>query len=256
MNLQLLNYLCGDAPAPSLSYLICATPRSGSNLLGSVLSLTNLAGYPQEYFLHWYKAEWFGGGNSRWRLSEFALHLSQPPRQNSQAISWAKATQSNQWLETEKPVEEDKRFDEGVQRHVGRKTQSGIAGNSNGHAANLKYDFEQIAQVHLWFVAAERTWEAYFRGAGIQPYRVIYEDFVEAYEPTIRGIFDYLEIPLSDHFTIRKSTLKKQSDALNEEWAQCYTTDLIERFHSRDEAFRNSLEAYARGNILPDTKLL
>jgi trehalose 2-sulfotransferase len=38
------------APAPSRSYLICATPRSGSTLLCEALIGTGVAGVPEEYF--------------------------------------------------------------------------------------------------------------------------------------------------------------------------------------------------------------
>jgi trehalose 2-sulfotransferase len=37
-------------PRPERSYLICATPRSGSTLLCQALAATGLAGRPQEYF--------------------------------------------------------------------------------------------------------------------------------------------------------------------------------------------------------------
>src|SRR3954452_1177233 len=36
--------------APVLSYLVCATPRSGSTLLCHLLDQTGLAGHPEEYF--------------------------------------------------------------------------------------------------------------------------------------------------------------------------------------------------------------
>jgi LPS sulfotransferase NodH len=35
---------------PSLSYLVCATPRSGSTLLCHLLDRTGIAGHPEEYF--------------------------------------------------------------------------------------------------------------------------------------------------------------------------------------------------------------
>lgn len=35
---------------PRISYLVCATPRSGSTLLCELLASTGLAGYPKEYF--------------------------------------------------------------------------------------------------------------------------------------------------------------------------------------------------------------
>src|ERR671917_2614911 len=37
-------------PEPRVSYLVCATPRSGSTLLCEALSGTGLAGRPAEYF--------------------------------------------------------------------------------------------------------------------------------------------------------------------------------------------------------------
>ena len=36
--------------APTLSYLVCATPRSGSTLLCDLLDQTGVAGHPEEYF--------------------------------------------------------------------------------------------------------------------------------------------------------------------------------------------------------------
>lgn len=40
----------GLAPRPQLSYLVCATPRSGSTLLCHLLAQTGVAGRPEEYF--------------------------------------------------------------------------------------------------------------------------------------------------------------------------------------------------------------
>src|SRR3954453_1951322 len=40
-----------DSPVrPELSYLVCATPRSGSTLLCHLLDQTGMAGHPEEYF--------------------------------------------------------------------------------------------------------------------------------------------------------------------------------------------------------------
>ena len=39
-----------DEPTPRLSYLVCATPRSGSTLLCDVLTRTGVAGRPREYW--------------------------------------------------------------------------------------------------------------------------------------------------------------------------------------------------------------
>ena len=44
----------GVGKVPKVSYIICSTPRSGSNLLAEALYLQRRAGRPQEYFLYWY----------------------------------------------------------------------------------------------------------------------------------------------------------------------------------------------------------
>ena len=46
---------------PSRSYLVCATPRSGSTLLCHLLDQTGLAGHPEEYF----EALWHSGAPRR-----------------------------------------------------------------------------------------------------------------------------------------------------------------------------------------------
>jgi LPS sulfotransferase NodH len=45
-----MSYRLASAMKPMLSYLVCATPRSGSTLLCQELDKTGLAGHPQEYF--------------------------------------------------------------------------------------------------------------------------------------------------------------------------------------------------------------
>src|SRR6266567_6464066 len=48
---------------PTISYLICTTPRSGSWLLSEALQATEIAGRPREYFAPELQDEWL----RRWR---------------------------------------------------------------------------------------------------------------------------------------------------------------------------------------------
>ena len=43
-------FMVGDRMEPHISYLVCATPRSGSTFLCAVLANTGIAGHPEEYF--------------------------------------------------------------------------------------------------------------------------------------------------------------------------------------------------------------
>ena len=49
----------------TISYMICATPRSGSTLLCEALRNTGLAGYPDEYFGPMHVDRW----NEKWGTS-------------------------------------------------------------------------------------------------------------------------------------------------------------------------------------------
>jgi LPS sulfotransferase NodH len=61
-----------------------------------------------------------------------------------------------------------------------------------------------------------------FRRHHIQPYTVIYEQLVSAYEETALDILCYLDIPPSRRPTFSERRMKRQADALSEEWAQRY----------------------------------
>jgi LPS sulfotransferase NodH len=52
---------------PHTSYLICATPRSGSSLLAEALGSTNIAGRPKEYFLPEEHPDW----SKRWETTSY-----------------------------------------------------------------------------------------------------------------------------------------------------------------------------------------
>jgi LPS sulfotransferase NodH len=53
------------------SYLVCATPRSGSSLLCGLLAGTGVAGRPEEYFWRGDEGSW----SQRWGVSGFADYL-------------------------------------------------------------------------------------------------------------------------------------------------------------------------------------
>jgi LPS sulfotransferase NodH len=59
------------AEQPTRSYLICATPRSGSTLLCEALRITGLAGNPDEYFGPMHVKRW----NEEWRTRSKADYL-------------------------------------------------------------------------------------------------------------------------------------------------------------------------------------
>lgn len=77
--------------------------------------------------------------------------------------------------------------------------------------------------------ADNQAWENYFAAAGIQPYRVVYEQLVNSEEATLRELMRYLEIALPERLVLQKNRMKKQSDAVNEGWARRFTEELVQR---------------------------
>jgi LPS sulfotransferase NodH len=71
-------------------------------------------------------------------------------------------------------------------------------------------------------VTHEAAWQQYFSECGVTPFTVIYEDLVLACEATALQVLQYLNIPIPENLVFAERRLKKQSDALSEEWVQRY----------------------------------
>lgn len=236
---------------PNISYVICAVQRSGSFLLCEALKHTGLAGFPEEYFLNgegWEDHPWarehgvisrrdylnlvFEKGTSSngvfgtkimWNYFHTMLKslrelpdykdLDAPQlmaslfpnvhyiwiiRQDKvrQAVSWAKAGQTDVygWHKGETPVPKREPF----------------------------FDFEFIELLHNLIIEGEAGWQSFFEACGVQPFKVEYEELVEAYESTALRILESLHISYPKNLVFGERRLQKQADALNETWVQQY----------------------------------
>ncbi len=233
---------------PQISYLVCGTPRCGSSLLCEALKNTGIAGRPEEYFWRGDESFW----KEHWGTSTYADYLTKAIEQGTtpngifgaklmygyfddfvnkirsipdysekplamllptlfpnlhyiwiwrqdklrQAISHWRAIQTNIWVwstdEPSVPVPEP------------------------------KFDFAAINQLLQEITAHDAAWQHYFKTCGVQPLTVIYEDFVIAYEETALHILKYLEITYPENLVFAERKLKRQADALSEEWVQRY----------------------------------
>lgn len=62
----------------------------------------------------------------------------------------------------------------------------------------------------------------FFAQHRIQPFTVVYEDFVTTYEETAREILHYLNIPFAEPLTFGERRLVRQADQTTEEWVRRY----------------------------------
>jgi LPS sulfotransferase NodH len=221
---------------PRISYMVCSIPRSGSSLLCELLSSTGLAGAPAEFFhpdkmsalrQRWdaetlddylrelfarktspngvfgAKAHWgqynplFGDTDPRRVLPRPQLVFITRRDRLRQAVSWVRALQTFRWATEGGPrVDRPAVFDS---EHIGRKLR--------------RIDRE------------ESLWEGLFDRYGIEPQRVVYEDFVEAQETTVREVLDELEVDTPANLDLPPPALDRQADDLSEEWIERYLAD-------------------------------
>ena len=257
---------------PHTSYLIMATPRSGSYLLCEGLIRTRLAGNPTEYFgpmqtqaimqhlgtsnyqqcLDWIitqgtTSNGVFGGKDIWGYHErFVRHVREAladevllahellckafpnlhyiwiTRRDKvrQAISYSKALQTDTWIDLRhKPSSEQTMVNQQASARA-------IEGNSShGPAATpeLTFDYGTIEGLRLDLEKNDVEIQQYFATCGIQPFKVVYEDFVDAFEETIQQILDYLHIPRPKRLALGKErTLQKQTNGQSDEWLQRY----------------------------------
>ena len=217
---------------PHICYLIASSPRSGSQLLGDLLTSTGLAGFPMEYFNPWYMGDAtnffpddllygpehiqrliekyttpngvFGTKAHFLQVINFAgldnlEHLYPAPLKyislrrrdfTRQGISLARAVQTDSYNSTMQP------------------------------ARDPVYNYDQIFQCIREVRVDAKGWETYFQQRGIEPLRIVYEDFVVDPGDTLQRIFDFLEIAVPAGFQMPVSPLKRQADSLSDLWVE------------------------------------
>jgi len=225
---------------PQRSYTIWFSQRTGSTLLNKALASTGIAGDPSEW-LHFMSRDpatfaiedleriWAHGTTpngvfgikinfeQRW-IDAFRTLLRLPPetsradvwsaafpncskhiymtRRNKVrlAVSWWRAIVSDEWHRERgaKPMEKD--------------------------LTDL-YNYEAIR--HLMFESAirEAAIEDFLTESGIVPLTIVYEDFVQDYEGTVRRALVYLGLD-ADGATVGAPAFEKLADEVAESWVQ------------------------------------
>jgi LPS sulfotransferase NodH len=241
----------GSNPRVTHSYLISSTPRTGSFLLAEALESTGVAGRPREYFDPSFEKTWF----DRLAASADAEYLTKVLGVGSTAngVFGAKV----HWHQLEHLTTKLRRLDpSGAPDHeLLRRTFPGLryvfltrrdkVRQAVSYDRAIKtgvwwlirqdqtlpaqptvpppqFDFEQIDHWVNRLTFFESSWRRYFQNVGLEPLEVVYEDFVEGYESTVRAILRYLDLPFSERVPVASPRLQKQADALSEEWVERY----------------------------------
>src|SRR5919197_1661293 len=239
---------------PRRCYVVCTIPRSGSNLLTDGLRATRQAGMPKQFFLpksegrygaelgrdpnadysgyvraivntKTTRNEIFGFKLMSWYLDAFLARL-----RNTRAFGNA-ATNDLSILRNAFPR---LRFVHIVRRHklkqalsTARALQTGLWKVQEGKNAlrEPQFDAELIEQSLREAERQEQIWYSFFQRIGIDPFQVEYERLCRDYEPTIRGVLDFLKISLPRGARIGPPVTIRQADEISRIWEERFLTE-------------------------------
>jgi LPS sulfotransferase NodH len=243
---------------PTLSYTIWFTQRTGSTLLCQTLEATEVAGRPKEWLHDWLETHrldhpvelqnhlWESGSTSnrvfgskhsfcephfsqliqlfrkfptcpdretnRAKIWEYAFphhkHIFMTRRNKVRlAISWWKAIQTQEWH----------RFADAPAKAVDL---------SNA------YSFDAIHHLYDECSMREAGIQEFFSEGNIVPLTLVYEDFVQEYEKTVRKILDCLELDTIE-MNIPWPGLAPTADDVSEAWIQRFREERQEGWKNR-----------------------
>jgi LPS sulfotransferase NodH len=243
---------------PKLSYTIWFTQRTGSTLLCQTLEATGMAGRPKEWLHGWLEEHrsddpaqlqshlWesgstpngvFGSKHSfhephfsqlielfhkfpncpeeernRVKIWEYAFpnhrHLFMTRRNKVRlAVSWWKAIQTQEW-----------------HRLTGASPKSVDLSEA--------YNFDAIHHLYDECSMREAGIQEFFSEGNIVPLTIVYEDFIQEYEKTVRKVLEFLELDTIS-IKIPSPSLAPTADDASEEWVQRFREELQNGWENR-----------------------
>jgi LPS sulfotransferase NodH len=221
---------------PAVSYIVGSVPRSGSTLLCELLTHTGLAGAPAE-FLSPYTVR---VSKERWGVDTLDRYLAEVFARNStpNGVFGTKA----HWAQYHATVGDadpralfpNLRFVYITRRDRLRQAVSWVRAQQTGkfHAQDpaeaqrsAVFDRDRIAQILQRIDREEGLWESLFERHALAPHRVVYEDFVEAQEDTVRAVLGLLGVEAPADLHIPPPALERQADELSDDWVERYLAE-------------------------------
>jgi trehalose 2-sulfotransferase len=244
------------APAPQRtdSYLICATPRTGSSLLCGLLDSTGVAGHPESWFRRQDELEFA----ARWGIADasegtfgYPDYFRAAAAAGSTAngvfaarIMWGTIDEVTAHLAPVYPGHAGSavgllsaafgrtrfvylRRGDVVAQAVSllRAEQTGVwfetADERHEPTAEPGFDFGQARDLVRQIENENAAWEAWFTAERIQPYRVLYEELDADPVGIAAGVLSFLglDLPPGREITVRH---KRLADGLNARWIESY----------------------------------
>jgi LPS sulfotransferase NodH len=239
---------------PRRCYVVCAIPRSGSNLLTDGLHATRRAGRPKQFFLRKTEPE-FAATHDLDLSTGFAAYIRDIARLTATSnevfgfklMSWYLDDFLGRLRETGEfggPETSDLQllrnafprlqFVHVVRRHKlrqalskARAAQTGLWKVQEGKTVRQKPQFDAglIEQCLKDGEQQEQSWECFFKRIGVEPFRIEYEKLCENYGATIHAVLDLLQISLRRGARIGPPVTVRQADDLSRAWEERFLTE-------------------------------
>ena len=217
---------------PHTCYLIAASPRSGSQLLGSLLTGTGLAGFPDEHFNPWHMGDAanFFPDDLLYGSEHIQRQIEKHPSPNSVFGTKTHFLQVTNFvgldrLESLYPT--PLKYISLTRRDIERQGVSlARAAQTDSYNSDMQpnkepvYNFYQISQCTREVRVQTKGWETYFHNYRIDPFRVVYEELVADQEGVLRGVLEFLGVTIPADFQLPETNLKKQADSLSDLWVE------------------------------------
>lgn len=236
---------------PRRCFLVCATARTGSNLLTDGLHATRRAGRPKQFFLPKFEEEYgdslglnagkdfaayvrgvvektatsnevFGFKLMGWYLEEFLQRLRGTSAFGKSSSSEGELLQNAfPGLRYVQVVRRNK-----VRQAISkaRATQSGLWKIQSGNEAVAEpaFDPDLITRCLEESEQSENDWEQFFQRNALRPFRVEYEDLCRDFAGTILEVLHFLKISLPKNFVVAPPSTVRQTDSLSRQWEERY----------------------------------
>lgn len=237
---------------PQTSYIIYATPRSGSYLLCEALTNTGLAGQPREFFNPNQGLLFFEQCGVHWSHTAEYLHWTYATGTTPNGVFGIKIIWSffEECIDQLRDIEGNEKLSvpdllakvfprhqaimitrqdkvrQAISYWKALQTDTWVSFEEEKKptlpAKELVFNFQEIEYLRRRLIECEQEMQQYFAEYHIQPLVIVYEDFVKAYEKTALQVLDYLHIPIPADLLFGERKMQKQSDSQTEEWLKNY----------------------------------
>lgn len=228
-----MEYDYKESYEPKTFYCICAVARSGCTLLVRALWDTKLAGKPAAYYQEQHRLRLYGHPKQaveRGAHTEYVLGKRTGP--NGVFGFTLGGEELEQFLAedyfTEFPkikiirVERRDKIAQAVSLAKVWQTGEWEASGYN-RIEEPKYDATLIQKAHDYIT----KWDSFMDTAlmDVMYLKIIYEEFVENYERTVKEVLDYIGIDMPESLVIESTKMKKQADEINKEWIERFSNE-------------------------------